>query len=71
MRTIAAARREAGLCSDYDHALLEEFFLPVFESGLVHTFYMLPDWESSTGASWEHVQAQRLSIDIVYLTDEY
>lgn len=47
--------------------LLEGFYLPLFESGLVETLYFLPDWESSHGASWEHTQAKRLGIKRVYL----
>lgn len=52
----------------YDQALLDDFFLPLFESGFIKTVYMLPDWKSSTGATWEHEQAKRLGIDIVYLS---
>lgn len=47
--------------------LLEEFYLPLFESGLVATLYFLPDWKTSRGASWEHAQALRLDIRIIYL----
>jgi hypothetical protein len=51
----------------YDLRLLDDFYLPLFESGLVHELYFLPGWESSRGARWEHEQAQRLGITIVYL----
>ena len=47
--------------------LLKEFYLPLFESGLVSTFYFIPGWESSNGAKWEYQQAKRLGIRIVYL----
>lgn len=53
--------------NDYDHSLLIDFYLPLFESGLVHVLHFLPDWQSSTGASWEHEQAKRLGLKIVYL----
>lgn len=53
--------------NDYDHSLLTDFYLPLFESGLVHTLYFLPDWQSSTGASWEHEQTKRLGLKIIYL----
>lgn len=47
--------------------LLETFYLPIFESGLIRQLYFLPGWESSFGATWEHGQAVRLGIKIVYL----
>lgn len=51
----------------YPSQLLEEFYLPLFESGLIKALYFLPDWKSSMGATWEHEQAKRLGISIVYL----
>ena len=51
----------------YDNNLLNDFYLPIFESGLVYKFYFLPDWESSTGATWEHEQARRLGLEIEYM----
>lgn len=47
--------------------LLDTFYKPLFESELISTFYFLPGWESSQGATWEHKEAQRLGIGIVYL----
>ncbi|MBI3334962.1 MAG: NUDIX domain-containing protein [Candidatus Portnoybacteria bacterium] len=47
--------------------LLEQFYLPLFESGLVDTLYFLPDWKTSHGAEWEHAQAVRLGIKRMYL----
>ena len=52
---------------NYDDSLLHDFYLPIFESRLVHKLYFLPDWESSIGASWEHAQALRLELDIEYM----
>jgi len=49
-----------------DH-LLEAFYLPLFESGLIATLDFLPNWESSYGAVWEHNKAQQLDIQIIYL----
>lgn len=51
----------------YDDSLLHDFYMPIFESKLVHKLYFLPDWESSTGAKWEHAQALRLGLDIEYI----
>lgn len=47
--------------------LLEGFYLPLLESGKIAKMYFLPDWQSSFGARWEHDQAKRLGIEIVYL----
>lgn len=61
-------RVKAGLPLDrYPTILLDEFYLPIFETGMVKKVYFMPDWESSYGARWEHEQAQRLGIEIVYL----
>lgn len=51
----------------YPESILTDFYLPIFESGLVTTFYFMPNWKSSRGANWEHEQAKRLGIQIIYL----
>ena len=51
--------------------LLEQFYLPIFESGLVKLLCFLPGWEKSVGANWEHEQAKRLKIPIIYLSEYY
>lgn len=52
----------------HNNQLLDDFYLPILASGLVKTLYFIPGWESSHGAAWEHDQAQRLGIEIVYLS---
>ena len=47
--------------------LLETFYQPLFEAYLIKTLYFLPSWQDSAGATWEHEQALRLNIEIVYL----
>ena len=47
--------------------LLETFYLPIFESGLIKNIYFISGWETSFGANWEHNQALRLGINIIYL----
>lgn len=51
----------------YDESILSDLYLPLFESGLIHSLCFLPDWKSSTGAKWEHEQAERLGLGIIYL----
>lgn len=48
-------------------SILNDFYLPIFESGKVKTLYFIKGWESSYGATWEHEQAQKIGIDIIYL----
>lgn len=56
-------------CYNYD--LLNQFYLPLFQSGLIKKFVFLPGWEDSTGAKWEHEQAEKLGIKIEYLPDDW
>lgn len=58
--------KETSYCKGGLH-LLESFYLPIFESEFVDTLIFLPNWESSLGAKWEHEQAVRLGLKIVYL----
>ena len=51
--------------------LLEEFYLPIFEMRFINMMCFLPGWERSVGASWEHEQAKRLGIPIIYLAQSY
>jgi len=55
----------------YPYALLEEFYRPIFESKMINIFAFLPDWQSSTGAKWEHEQAEKLGIEILYLPEDW
>ncbi|MCU0660496.1 MAG: DUF4406 domain-containing protein [Candidatus Pacebacteria bacterium] len=55
------------LPGEYLEAILTDFYQPLFESGKIRTFYFMQNWQSSYGARWEHDQALRLGIEIVYL----
>jgi hypothetical protein len=57
----------SGTSGRHQDQLLREFYLPIFESGLVRTFYFIKGWESSRGATWEHEQATACGYDIIYL----
>lgn len=52
---------------EYATTILNDFYLPIFESGLIKKLYFMKDWESSKGAVWEHKQAKRLGIEIEYI----
>jgi len=63
----AIHRIKAALGATSNFQLLHEFYLPLFEAGLIKGLYFLPDWQTSQGATWEHEQAKRLGLEIVYL----
>lgn len=49
--------------------LLNEFYLPLFESGLIRIMLFMQGWESSFGASWERERASELRIPILDLPE--
>ena len=52
----------------YDYDLLNHFYLSIFESKYIKKMFFMQDWESSTGANWEHEQMIRLVIEKIYQT---
>ena len=56
-----------GYCFD----LLNDFYKPIFESTKVARMYFLPDWQTSTGAKWEHEQCERLGIEALLYPQEW
>lgn len=54
----------------YDWRILDEFYMPIFECRLVDELHFLPGFHTSIGASWEHEQAMRLGLKVVYLEAE-
>ncbi len=68
-KTLHRIRAERVKGKEYDMSLLTEFYLPLFESGMVGIKYFIPGWESSRGARWERDQATRLGIAVVDLGD--
>lgn len=44
--------------------LLEKFYRPIFESGIVGAAFFINDWESSDGAVWEHNLCEELGLGI-------
>lgn len=57
--------------SRQNNLLLNEFYLPIFESGRICCLYFIDGWQSSEGATWEHEQARRLNMHIVYLAPDF
>lgn len=55
----------------YPWLLFEDFFGPLFESGIISKLHLLPDWETSTGTKWEHEKARSLGIELNYLTEDF
>ena len=52
---------------NYDHDILNDFYSPIFENKLIDEAHFLPDWQTSTGASWEHDIASRHKVKIIYI----
>ncbi len=52
---------------EYAFSILDDFYLPLMKNDKVKTFYFLPNWESSTGAKWEHNLIKELGKEIKYL----
>ncbi len=52
-------------------ALLEEFYLPIFEAGFITEFYFINGWESSYGARWEREMAKKFNIKIIDLPKNF
>ncbi len=50
----------------YDKRILNDFYLPLFESGIVKIYRFLPGWRSSKGARWENRTVKRLQRETVY-----
>ncbi|PIT93229.1 MAG: hypothetical protein COU06_01030 [Candidatus Harrisonbacteria bacterium CG10_big_fil_rev_8_21_14_0_10_38_8] len=50
-----------------EYVLLNNFYLPIFESRKIHTLAFLPDWQSSLGSTWEHETGKKLNLNIIYL----
>ena len=51
--------------------LLEGVYLPLFNSALLKTFYLINCWYSSQGTRWEVKQLVRRHVDIVELPQGY
>ena len=51
----------------YFTPILDEFYLPLIKSGYIKEMNFIKDWQSSTGARWEHTLAIELEVAIVEL----
>ncbi|MFZ2150791.1 MAG: DUF4406 domain-containing protein [Candidatus Absconditicoccaceae bacterium] len=56
---------------NYNYDLLNQFYVPIFQSGYIKKFVFLPGWESSVGARWEHDWAKKYGIKIEYLPNNW
>lgn len=52
-------RKKSGGKKAYDNHLLEDFYRPIMESGMIAVVVFLPGWQSSTGAKWEYDVAKK------------
>lgn len=57
--------------SEYYWDILLVFYQPIFSSGKIKKAFFLPNWQSSTGATWEHEQCKKYGIEIVYIPENW
>jgi len=67
LHRIKDTRARMGLFEKYDYALLEEFYRPIMESGIITTLLFLPGYETSTGSKWEEVCGLENDLRALYL----
>jgi hypothetical protein len=61
-RLVTEWRRQGG--KGYCTPILEVVYKSIFQSGCLRRAFMLPDWNSSIGTSWEHKKLSELGIPI-------
>lgn len=64
-RTCAASDNQ------YCMPILEEFYLPILESGLITFGWFLPNWATSLGARWEHAKMRERGIQIQNISNDW
>ncbi|MFZ1987777.1 MAG: hypothetical protein WAV21_01950 [Minisyncoccia bacterium] len=55
----------------YYMPILEEFYHPLFHTGLIKKAWFIPGWESSFGATWEREQLTSLGAEIIDLDENW
>ncbi len=63
--------KSSGSKDEKNRRILEEIYLPIFESNLIKKMYFMSNWKSSYGANWERRQALRLGINMVDLPEDF
>lgn len=53
---------------DYCTPILDDFYMPIFKSGLVKKMWFMPNWQTSTGAKWEYEVCDKLGIERIIIS---
>ena len=61
----------SGTHKEKNKMILEEFYSPILESGLIKKIFFIPTWDSSQGSCWENNKAKELGLEIIYLTEDF
>lgn len=69
LQKIAVQRKRCNFFIDYDWAILEEYFLPIMQSGWFGTFIFSP--QKSKGTAWEEKTAPQCGIERKYLAEDW
>lgn len=67
MIRISKKTRESGYCWE----ILDEFYGPIFRSGLIKRTYFLSGWRSSIGANWERRVVRKQGIPREQFLDKW
>jgi hypothetical protein len=51
--------------------VMEYYHNPIMATGLIKTVFMMPKWETSNGAKWEHEFAKKSGLSIRPIPDEW
>ena len=51
--------------------VMEHYHLPIMQTGLITTMFMMPLWEGSNGARSEHAFAAKTGMTIEYISEEW
>ena len=51
--------------------VMEHYHRPILETGLIGACYFIPEWELSSGASWEHDFYTTHQLEIIYVPEEW
>ncbi len=56
---------------EYCHPILDEFYARFLLPEYFKRLWFLPNWQTSTGAKWEHEHAVRYGIERRYILDDW
>lgn len=62
---------DASRANQYFMPILEDFYLPVLQSGYIKRGWFIHGWESSFGTRWEREQFTKAGIEVIDIAKEW